>query len=45
VTEDLRRLLAALADDSPEVLDELIANRSLNEYVRWEAAQTYLYMA
>jgi hypothetical protein len=41
ITEDLCRVLSALAD-APDVLDGLIANRSLNEYVRWEAAQTYL---
>ena len=35
-------MLAALADDSPRVIDELVANRSLNKYVRWGAAQTYL---
>ncbi len=44
LTEDFSRVLAALSDDSLEVLDELIADRSLNEYVRWEAAQTYLYL-
>ncbi len=43
ITEDLARVLAALADDSPRVIDELITNRSLNEYVRWGAAQTYLH--
>jgi hypothetical protein len=43
ITEYLARILADLAADSPGVIDELIANRSLNEYVRWEAAQTYLY--
>lgn len=25
------------------VIDQLIADRSINEYVRWEAAQTYLH--
>ena len=44
ITEDLSGILAALAGDSPELLDELIANRSLNEYVRWEAAQAYLHL-
>lgn len=44
ITEDLSGSLAALAGDSPEVLDELIANPSLNQYVRWEAAQTYLHL-
>ncbi len=41
ITADLCRVLAALAE-SPDVLDGLIANRSVNNYVRWEAAQTYL---
>src|SRR5579872_2260356 len=40
VTEDVCRVLAALAE-SPDLVDGLIANRSLNLYVRWEAAQTY----
>lgn len=43
VTEDLSRVLAELAADRPDVIDELIANRSLNKYVRWEAAQTCLH--
>lgn len=43
VTEDLSGVLAALADDSLATIDEMIANRSLNEYVRWSAAQTYLH--
>jgi hypothetical protein len=42
ITEDLRRVLATLAVDTPEVIDELIANESLNEYVRWAAAGSYL---
>jgi hypothetical protein len=42
ITEDLCRVLAALAVDTPDVIDEMIVNRSLNEYVRWEAVQTYL---
>jgi len=42
VTEDLPRVLAALAAETPEVVDELIANRSLNRSVRWAAASTYL---
>jgi len=43
ITEDLSRVLAALAADEPEIVDALLADRSLNEYVRWEAAQTYLH--
>ena len=44
ITETLARILAEFCGDFPETLDELIANRQLNEYVRWEAAQTYIYL-
>lgn len=44
VTCTLARILALFAADRPEVLDAMIADRALNEYVRWEAAQTYLYL-
>ena len=44
ITEGLASVLASLACDTPEVLDRLIRNRSLNEYVRAEAAATYLYL-
>ncbi|NUQ63507.1 MAG: DUF1186 domain-containing protein [Pirellulales bacterium] len=44
VTEMLARILARFAGDRPELLDAMIADSSLNEYVRWEAAQTYLYL-
>ncbi|MEX0679115.1 MAG: DUF1186 domain-containing protein [Pirellulales bacterium] len=43
LTETLPSVLAALACDTPEVLDTLIQNRSLNEYVRAAAADTFLY--
>jgi hypothetical protein len=43
ITEDLSRVLAALIE-APDVLDDLLRNPSINEYVRWEAAQTYLYL-
>ena len=42
ITSVLARVLAALADDQFEVLDQLIRDQGLNEYVRWEGAQTYL---
>ncbi len=42
ITEDLDRILAILAADSLEVIEGLIVNRSLNEYVRRAAARTYL---
>ncbi|MEX2112230.1 MAG: DUF1186 domain-containing protein [Pirellulales bacterium] len=44
VTETLRHTLATLAGDQPEILDALIANRALNEYVRIEAASAFLYL-
>lgn len=43
ITESLASVLAALEGDTPKVLDALIQNRALNEYVRWEAAETYWY--
>ena len=42
ITEVLARVLAALAGDRLDVIDGLIRDQSLNEYVRWEGAQTYL---
>ena len=42
ITSVLARVLAALAGDRFEVLDQLIRNQGLNEYVRWEGAQAYL---
>jgi hypothetical protein len=44
VTSTLAKILALFAGDRPEVLDALIGDRALNEYVRWEAAQTYVYL-
>src|SRR5262249_13870036 len=38
VTEVLARMLACLAADETDVLDGLISNRQVNEYVRWAAA-------
>ncbi len=43
ITEDLHRILAVLADDQPEIIDQLISDRSIDEYVRWQAARTYLH--
>ena len=43
ITETLDRILAALAADSPQVVDGLIGDRSVNEYVRGKAAGTYLH--
>jgi hypothetical protein len=42
ITSILARVLAALIEDRFEVLDQLIRDQGLNEYVRWEGAQAYL---
>ena len=44
ITSVLARILPALTDDPLEVLDNLIANEELNEYVRWEGARGYLFL-
>jgi len=44
ITGLLSRVLARFAADSLEVLDEMILDTALNEYVRWEAAEAYLYL-
>ncbi len=44
ITSDLCSILAALAGDTPEVFDALMQNRSLNEYVRWGAADALMYL-
>ena len=44
ITTTLARVLVSLADDGPDLLDSLIRNRKLDEYVRWEAAQGYPYL-
>lgn len=43
ITEDLTRVLAALAVDAPQTIDDLIADRAVDEYVRGAAAGVYLY--
>jgi hypothetical protein len=42
ITEDLSRVLAILTDDPFDAIDQLIADRSLDEFVRWGAAGTYI---
>jgi len=42
ITSILSRVLASLAGDRFEVLDHLIGDQGLNQYVRWEGAQAYL---
>jgi hypothetical protein len=44
ITSTLARILAQFAGARPEVLDTLIGDPKLNEYVRWEAAQTYVHL-
>ncbi len=43
VTEYLAPILAALLDGETGTLDRLIVNPDVNEYVRWEAIQTWLH--
>jgi hypothetical protein len=45
ITEDLPRTLAVLADDQLELLDGLIRDRAVNEYVRWGAVDTIAMLA
>jgi hypothetical protein len=44
ITETLSRVLATLAADQPEVIDQLIRNPRLNEFVRGAAAGSYQYL-
>lgn len=44
ITETLPRILATLASDRLEVIDELIANRAADYSVRWSAARTIEYL-
>ena len=44
VTECFAGILGRFTADRPDVLDEIIGDTALNEYVRWEAAQTYIYL-
>jgi hypothetical protein len=41
ITSTLSRVLVVLAEDRLDIIDSLIGNRELNEYVRWEGAQSY----
>ncbi len=40
----LPRILAFFVGDRPEVVDKLIGDPALNEWVRWGAAETYVYL-
>jgi hypothetical protein len=44
IHELLRVTLAEFCADSIETVDGLVSNRSLNEFVRWSAAGTYLHL-
>lgn len=44
VTSNLAQILAQFAGNRPEVMDAMIRNPELNEYVRWEAAQAYVHL-
>ena len=43
VTEDLGRIFAILAPERPEFLESMIDDAQINEYVRTQAAQAFLY--
>ena len=43
VTMDFARMIAVLVGDRHELVHELIADRSLNEYVRWAASDAVLH--
>lgn len=45
ITECLPRILAVLAEDRLDVLDAMIRNQELDEFVRWEAADAFCYLA
>ena len=38
VTETTRRVLAVLAGDQPDLIESLIPNQQLDDFIRWEAA-------
>lgn len=38
------RILAMFRGDRPEAIEALIDDRTLNKYVRWQAASSYLYL-
>lgn len=43
ITDDLPTILAALGEDAPELIEAIVANRALNDYTRWSAADTFVY--
>lgn len=44
VTSTLARIISQFAGARPELVDALIRDSRLNEYVRWEAAQCYVHL-
>ncbi len=44
ITGDFHRILAQFALDRPQVLDSLLSNPEVDRYVRWAAAQAYLFL-
>jgi hypothetical protein len=44
ISEMLPRVFVAMIGDRLDVIDELIRNRNLNEFVRWSAARVYVYL-
>jgi hypothetical protein len=43
-TELFPRTLASLADDQPDVIESLISNSELDDFVRWSAAAAFCYL-
>jgi hypothetical protein len=44
VTSTLPRILARFAGDRPDVMDAMVNDSALNEYVRWQGAQCYVHL-
>jgi hypothetical protein len=44
ITETLPRVFVVMIGDRPDVIDELVRNRDLNEFVRWSGARAYVYL-
>ena len=44
ITESLDSILAAMSSDQPAVLDSIIRDRQVNEYVRWASVRAYEFL-
>lgn len=44
ITEHVARAILTLADDPLPVMEELIANRDINQFVRWQGVSGYRYL-